>query len=179
MRRSVTDRKLVGRLRDDTAHRAGAEEPELVALRRVSWAGFGMAVATLLGVYLLIGQLADVDYQAIVEGAIWGWIPVVALFSQLPQLGSAIAMLGSVSRPLPLRPVVVLNYANNFTGLIGGTVATTAMVVRFFQRQGMGPAVAVSSGVLSSVAALVIQTVLVVTGLLFTSASFDLAAAAT
>ena len=38
--------------------------------------------------------------------------------------------------PLPFGPVLGEQFANNFTGLIGGTVATTALVIRFFQKQG-------------------------------------------
>ena len=79
-----------------------------------------------------------------------------SLFSQLPQIGNSIAMLGSVNQRLPLRPVVGVNFANQFTGFIGGSVANAALAIRFFQRQGMTAAVAVSSGVLVSLAALVV-----------------------
>jgi uncharacterized membrane protein YbhN (UPF0104 family) len=85
------------------------------------------------------------------------------------------AMLGSVAQPMPLWPVVGVQYANNFTGFVGGTVATTAMVVRFFQRQGMTPAVAVSSGLLTSTAALVLQVLFVGVGLLLVGSTFDAA----
>ncbi len=77
-------------------------------------------------------------------------------------------MLGSVSRPLPLTPVIGVQFANNFTGLVGGTVATLALVVRFFQRQGLAPAVAVSSGVINTIGAIVCQTILVAIGLAVT-----------
>ena len=53
----------------------------------------------------------------------------------------------------------------------GGTVATLALVVRFFQRQGLGPAVAVSSGVINTLGAIVCQTILVVIGLVLYAAS--------
>jgi uncharacterized membrane protein YbhN (UPF0104 family) len=175
LRRVTPDVKhLTARLRAAIVAETGVEEPQLVELHRVSLTSVLMAAGAALGVYLLVGQLAEVDWSTVFEDALWAWIPVVALFSQLPQFGSAIAVLGSVSQPLPMRPVVGLQFANNFTGLVGGTVATTAMVVRFFQRQGMTAAVAVSSGLLTSVAAAVIQTIFVVAGLLLVGSSFQL-----
>jgi len=64
-------------------------------------------------------------------------------------------------------------FANNFTGLVGGTVATTALVIRFFQKQGQKVAVAASSGVLNSLAGFIVQTILVIIGLAFTRAEFS------
>jgi uncharacterized membrane protein YbhN (UPF0104 family) len=96
----------------------------------------------------------------------------VALFSQLPQIGNSIAMLGSVNQRLPLRPVVGVNFANQFTGFIGGSVANAALAIRFFQRQGMSAAIAVSSGVLVSLAAFVVQAILVITGLIVVGSTF-------
>ncbi len=117
--------------------------------------------------------MAEVDFATVFDDAQWVWIPVVIVFSQMPQIGSAIAMLGSVSQPLPMRPVVAVKFANNFTGLVGGGVATMALVVRFFQRQGLGAAVAVSSGLLNAMASGICEVVFVAVGLLFTGASFS------
>jgi uncharacterized membrane protein YbhN (UPF0104 family) len=96
------------------------------------------------------------------------WVVVAALLSPLPQVTGAVALTGAVAAPLPFGPVVGEQFANNFTGLIGGTVANTALVIRFFQKQGMTVAVAASSGVLTSIANGTLQVVLVVVGLLVT-----------
>ena len=82
-------------------------------------------------------------------------------------------MMGSVAIPLPYKAVVGEQFANNFTGLVGGTVATTALVIRFFQKQGQKVAVAASSGVLNSLASMVVQTVLVIIALIFTGDDFN------
>jgi uncharacterized membrane protein YbhN (UPF0104 family) len=113
-----------------------------------------------------------VDFDEVFENAEWGWVAVAFLLSPLPQFTGAISLMGAVSAPLPYRPVLAEQFANNFTGLVGGTVATTALVIRFFQKQGLKVAVAVSSGVLNSLAAGILQTVLVIVGLLFTSTDF-------
>jgi uncharacterized membrane protein YbhN (UPF0104 family)/tRNA A-37 threonylcarbamoyl transferase component Bud32 len=165
-------RHLTGRLRDGVAESLEVEPPALVQLHRVSVGNLLMAAGTILGVYLLIGQLSEVDFATVFNDAQWAWIPVIFVFSQLPQIGNSIAMLGSVLQRLPLRPVVGVNFANQFTGLVGGSVANAALAIRFFQRQGMTAAIAVSSGVLVSVAALIVQAILVLTGLLTVGDTF-------
>ena len=80
--------------------------------------------------------------------------------------------MGAVSRPLPFGPVLAEQFANNFTGLIGGTMATTALVIRFFQKQGLTVAIAASSGVMNALAGGIVQIVLVTIGLLTTSTQF-------
>jgi uncharacterized membrane protein YbhN (UPF0104 family) len=67
----------------------------------------------------------------------------------------------------------MVQFANQFMGLVGGTVATTALVIRWFQKQGLAAAVAISSGVLNTGAAMVAQAVLVVIGLLSSRGDFD------
>jgi uncharacterized membrane protein YbhN (UPF0104 family) len=80
---------------------------------------------------------------------------------------------GAVAAPLPYGPVLGEQLANNFTGLIGGTLATTALVIRFFQKQGLTVAVAASSGVLNSLSAGLIQVILVTVGLILTSGDYS------
>ena len=133
-----------------------------------------MAAGALLGVYLLAAQLEDVREQGnIFRGAEWGWIAIAVLLSQTPQLAQSVAMRGSVGVDLPVRPVIAEQFANNFTGLVGGTAATTALVVRFFQKQGLPVAVAASSGVLNSLGSFMVQAVLLTLGLLVTSDTFE------
>ena len=98
--------------------------------------------------------------------------PIAFLLSWVPPFTGAIAMMGSVAVPLPYKAVVGEQFANNFTGLVGGTVATTALVIRFFQKQGQKVAVAASSGVLNSLAGFVVQAILVVVALVFTGDDF-------
>jgi uncharacterized membrane protein YbhN (UPF0104 family) len=160
-------RPLLSKLRTRAAARIGAPEPELTELRRVSPTNLAMAAGAMLGVYLLLGELADVrNVGDVFTDPNWGWLVVCFAVSQTPQFAGAVAMLGSVAAPLPLGPVTAVQFANNFTGLVGGTVATTALVVRFFQKQGLAIAVAVSSGVLNTIAAMIAQAVLLTIGLL-------------
>jgi len=160
-------------LRAAVADRTGVEAVEPAKLRRVSTTSLLMAAGAILGVYLLIGEFSQVaSVGDVFAGVEWPWVVVTFLFSQTPQLAQAVAMLGSVALRLPLGPVVAVQFANNFTGLVGGTVATTALVVRFFQKQGQTVAVAVSSGVLNTLAAMVVQGILLAIGLVVSAGDF-------
>lgn len=168
---------LIADLRDQAVTITGSEQIEPAKLARVSPTDLLMAVGTIVGIYLLIGQFADVaSVGDVFSGVIWGWVVVVAVLSQLPQLAQAIAMLGSVSTRLPLGPAAGVQFANQFTGMVAGTVGTTAVVIRFFQKQGLGPAVAVSSGVLNTVAAMVVEVILVAVAFVFTASNFTTSA---
>lgn len=159
-------------LAEAIATRTDTTVPDPAALRRFSVGSIVMAGAFCFGLYLLIGQLVGVAAMGdIFSGAIWEWVLVTFLLSQMPQFAQAVAMLGSVSAPLPLGPVVGVQFANAFTGLVGGTAGNATLVIRFFQRQGLQPAVAVSSGLLNSAAGFVVEIVLVVTGVAFGAAT--------
>jgi uncharacterized membrane protein YbhN (UPF0104 family) len=174
-RRPITGtKKLVEEIRQETSGSTGFTPPKLTELRRVSPANILLSAATLLGFYLLVGQLAKVDFATTFNDAEWGWVVLVVIIAQLPLFGTAMALIGAVSRPLPLRPVLILQFANKFTGLVGGGVATMAMTVRFFQKQGLSPAVAVSSSLMSSFASGIVQVVVVSLGLLLGDTTFRL-----
>lgn len=159
-------------LAEGVAERTASEVPTPAALRRFSLGSILMAGAFCFGLYLLIGQLVGVAQMGdIFSGAIWEWVVLTFVLSQLPPFAQAVAMLGSVSSPLPLGPVVGVQFANAFTGLVGGTAGNATLVIRFFQQQGLQPAVAVSSGLLNSAASFVVQIILVVTGVAFGAAT--------
>lgn len=175
-RDDVEDLKaLLEELRAGVVDATGADAPELAALRRFSLSTILLAAAFALGVYLLVAQLAGVAAMGdVFQGAVWEWVVLTAVIAQLPQFWQAVAMLGAVSVALPLRPVTMVQFANAFTGLVGGTAGNATLVIRFFQKQGLPPTVAASSGIMNSVAGFVVQIVLVVTGLLLTGSNFDL-----
>ena len=159
-------------LREAAAATTRSEVPKLTELRRVSVGSIVMAAATFLGFYLIVEQFAGADLASTLSEAHWAWVIAAFLVSFVPQFTGAIALQGSVATPLPFGPVLAEQFANNFTGLIGGTVATTALVIRFFQKRGLQVAVAASSGVMNSLAGGIVQVVLVAMGLLLTSTTF-------
>ena len=151
----------------------GTELAKPVELRRVSWTDVAMAAGAILGVYLIVGEFAGIDWATTFSNAEWGWVAVAFIISFGPSFSGSISLMGAVAAPLPFKPVLAEQFANNFTGLIGGTVANTALVIRFFQRQGLKVAVAASSGIMNSLAGGMVQVALVALGLIFTASDFQ------
>jgi uncharacterized membrane protein YbhN (UPF0104 family) len=173
-RHAVTDvKKLSKALREEGGTRTGTEVAKPVELRRISPTDIAMTAGAILGVYLIIGEFAGIDWAEMFETAEWGWVLVAFIISFGPSFSGSVSLMGAVSAPLPFKPVLAEQFANNFTGLIGGTLANTALVIRFFQRQGQTVAVAASSGILNSLAGGMVQVTLVVIGLIATASDFE------
>ncbi len=100
---------------------------------------------------------------------------VAFVLAQLTNVAQAVSVLGSVSTPLPFGATIGLELANAFTGLVAGTVGTTATIIRYFQRRGLAVSVAVSSGVLVSLSNMAVQAVLFVVSFIITRSSFSYA----
>jgi uncharacterized membrane protein YbhN (UPF0104 family) len=166
-------RKVCADLRSAISERTGVDQPKLVELRRVAPASILIAVFTIFGAYLLIGEFAHVDWATMFDDANWWWVLIVALLAQMPILGISMALLGSVSKALPLRPVIMLEIGTKFTGLAGGGVTTIALIVRFFQKQGLPAAVAVTSSLLNSVASGATQVILLTAALVLGAGNFS------
>lgn len=161
--RHDVDKQVATAVRDEAAQALGIEAPELAELHRVSPGNLAMIAGTLLGFWLLYGQLASLDgIWSTVADADWAWAVLVLLFAQVAVVFTAVGLRGAVVPHLPLGQVIALEYADLFTGLVGGTVAITATNIRYFQRQGLPAASAVTSGVVSSLAGGLIQAVIIV-----------------
>jgi len=164
-------------LRKAGAELTGVDPPEPTQLHRFPASAVFFAAAFAIGVYLLVGQLAGVAAMGdIFADAIWAWVVVTLVVGQLPQVTQGVAMLGAVSSRLPFGPVLGVQVANAFTGLVGGTAGNATLNIRFFQRQGLPPAVAASSGVLTSVSGFIVQAVLIVVAIVVTGSEFNISA---
>lgn len=173
-RRALHDRKRqLKDLRDSGAAWTGVDVPEPVQLRRVSPSSVVMAAATFIGFYLIVAQFSGVDLWSSLQHADPVWVLVAFAISFSPNFFGTISVQGTVTQPLPFVPLLAEQFANNFTGLIGGTVANTALVIRFFQKQGLAVAVAASSGVMNSMANGIVEVVLILLAVVFTDFSFS------
>ena len=175
-KRHVTEpKKLLAGMREAGATLSGVDPPEPTELHRFSLKRIFVAAAFAFGVYLLVAQLAGVAAMGdIFKDAIWGWVLLTLIIGQLTQLSQSVAMLGAVSARLPFGPVTAVQFANAFTGLVGGTAGNATLNIRFFQKQGLPPAVAASSGVLTSTAGFMVQAVLIVLAVFVSGPEFDL-----
>src|SRR4029078_540057 len=96
--------------------------------------------------------------------------------AQLAYVASAVESLGSVAGPLPLGRTVAVEVAKAFSGLAGGAPAIFATRVRYYQKQGYAPPVALSSGAIMTTASWISTAVLFVVSLPFAWGSLDLEA---
>jgi uncharacterized protein (TIRG00374 family) len=173
-------KELLKTLRQQWATKAGVDLPELTELKRVSVTNLVLIVGSIIGIWALVGVLADVSSSmSTLEGADWGWVAVVFVFGQLPNFAKAWALTGAVPGDMPLGAVTQLEFANNFTALVGGTVGTLAMTIRFFQRRGYNAAVAISAGVLDSTVSWVVKGILFLVSLPFALGSLHFASKST
>ncbi len=162
-------------MRDTGAEEIGADVPKLQDIRRVSWGQLGMAVGLLVGVYLVAQQFAGInDLWATLQTASWEWVVVTFVLAQATNLSQTESMIGSVASPLPFGPSLGVQLANAYTGLVAGTLGTTATIIRYFQRRGLAVSVAVSSGVLVTVATMVTQVLLFTVSFIASYGDFNL-----
>jgi uncharacterized membrane protein YbhN (UPF0104 family) len=151
-------KELLEAVRQQAAAAHSIEVPKLAEPRRVSWATLIVILGTLIGGWALIGVLLDVSQSLdTIIGANWLWVVAAFVCSQLAYAGSAVEDLGSISGILPYGRVLALEVANSFSALAGGSAATFATRVRFFQQEGYDASVAVSSSAVVSTASWIVK----------------------
>jgi uncharacterized protein (TIRG00374 family) len=148
-------------LRKAAAAAAGAEEPELVPLRRVTWGSVIQIALIGIGAWVVISALANVGIDTIVDelsGAEWPWVILALVISPTVQVAEAFSTLGASLRPLRFGPVLLLQFAIRFIALaVPSSAARIALSVRFFQKAGAPTSEAVAIGAIDSVSGFVIQ----------------------
>ena len=174
-RRLRGQRELLAEVRQRAAQAKSIPVPKLVEPRRVSWPTLIMVAGTLIGGWALIGVLIDVSKSFdTVIGANWLWVIAAFILAQLAFVASAIEGIGSVAGALPFGRVLAVEVANSFSALAGGTAAVFATRVRFFQRQGYDPSVALSSGAIMATSSWIATAVLFLVSLPFAWGSIHL-----
>jgi uncharacterized membrane protein YbhN (UPF0104 family) len=168
----------IGDLRKEAAALVGQEEPGLVRLRRVTWRSLVQAGLLILAAFAVLSFATGIDYDQFRDGladATWSWIAVGALVAQTPRVSQAVATLGSVAADLRFGPVYAMQLATGYMNLALPSVAgRLAINIRFFQRQGIAAAAAVTSGAIDSFASTVVQAALLALLLLFSESTLDL-----
>jgi uncharacterized protein (TIRG00374 family) len=101
---------------------------------------------------------------------------VIALFvGQTPRFSQAESTRGACPRPVAYGPLVLLQFSISFINLVlPSTAARVAVNIRFFQRQGIPPASAVSIGVIDSLGGFAVQLLILASVLLFGWGNVDL-----
>lgn len=173
-------KKAFAELRLSAAAALGVEPVEPRPLARLQASQLLMLLGTFFGLWLLVSQLVGLSgIGEILQDSLWWWVVATLLITQATSVTEAFSMSGTVPVAPPIGPLTLLRFAMNFTGMIGGTVATTATVIRFNQRLGLPPGVAVSSGIVYSVAGFIVQIFLTLVTLCFAADEFHRESAGT
>lgn len=172
LRSDLHGRKVkVADLRAEVATHLGVEEPEIAKLRRVSLASVVKLVVIAALAYLLVTRLAEVDFSEIVSefaGADWTWIVVALVLGQMAIASQSVVTQGAAPQRVAYGPLVLLQFAVAFIMLaVPSSAARIAMVVRFFQRQGVPASAAVSISLLDSFTGFLVQVAVLVITLVF------------
>jgi uncharacterized membrane protein YbhN (UPF0104 family) len=178
LRQAVKTAELdVDEFRRQAAEAIGVEPTELVKLRRVTVWSLIQAGLLVLAASAVIGFFGGIDFNQLwtyLSDASWGWLILGLIVAQLPRLTQAVATLGSVPVKLPDGPVYAMQLTTSYMNLaLPSYVGRMAVNIRFFQRQGLSAAVAVTSGAIDSFAGTIVQAVLLGLLLLFSESSLS------
>jgi len=116
--------------------------PEIAAepaqLDRFSPRTLVSVIAGMVGAYLLLSQLADVDVVALASSADWRWFGVGLVGSALSYLAAAFMLIGFVPERLRLSRTVQVQLAASFVKLVApAAVGGIAVNTRYLQKAGV------------------------------------------
>jgi uncharacterized protein (TIRG00374 family) len=179
LRSRVKKQKLkISDLRKQTAAAIGADAPPLEQLTRVSWKSVLMVGFVTFAAYTIIGGLAEVGFDSIVDAlsdARWGLILIGLVLAQSTNFTDAIALKAVSPKPVPVGVTTVEQFAIGFVNIAvpsaAGRVATNA---RFFQKFGINPVTSTATGAITGFVGFIAQAILVVLTILVGAGSIDL-----
>jgi undecaprenyl-diphosphatase len=156
------------RLRETVAQAVGAEHVTYESIERVSPRTLLVLATIALAGYVLVPQLAEASgFFGELQGADLRWVALAAVASVFTYVAAGIGMVGAVPMRIALWPTVAAQVASSFANRVTpAKVGGMATNVRYFQKQGIPAAAAVSAVGLNTLAGLVIHiSALAVTGL--------------
>lgn len=163
----------------DDSERGGEDEAPPPGRKGRGWRGvLGQAALVGLGLYFFLQAFSGVDLRELVDTIKSGSVPLLVLalvVAQLPRFTWAVATRAASPQPVPYRPIAMLQLALPFFNLFAPyTVARMAVNIRFFRRQGVSAAAAVSIGAIDTLGGTAAQILILVVALLLASESIDL-----
>jgi glycosyltransferase 2 family protein len=165
-------------LRKRAADLTGVEQPVLARLRRITVGTVVQLGLLVLAAAAIIAAAGNVDFDELqkdLEDAAWGWALAGLLTVQTTRLLQAASTRATVPARLAFGPIYAMQLAIGFMNVaLPSAVARMAVNIRFFQRQGVSPPVAVTAGAIDSFAGNVVQILLLVLLLIFTPYSVDI-----
>lgn len=158
---------LLDRLRDEAIARAPEPSADEVRLERLRPRSVVSLVAATFAVYVLAGQLSNVNFGTVFSRIDWVWAVVAVLASLVTYLGSAWTISPFSPVAISLGRWLMAQFAATFVTLVApAAVGSAGTNVRVIQQAGAAPGLAiasvgVSTGVsfVTTVLALIVVTV--------------------
>ncbi len=152
---------LLNDLRGRILAQTQEEAQEPARLERVRPRTVLTLIAGTIGAYFLLSQLAQIDATRLVSEARWGWAGIALVGSAATYVASALALLAFAPVTLSFESTLLAQVAASFAALVTPpAVGGVAVNVRFVQKSGAPPSLAVASVGVSQAAAFVIHLVL-------------------
>jgi uncharacterized protein (TIRG00374 family) len=164
-------------LRTETATALGTDVPEAEQLTRVTWKSVLMIVFVGFAAYTLIGGLAEVGFDTIVDtlaDARWGLVLIGLVLAASTNWTDAISLKAVSPKPVPVGVTTVEQFAIGFVNIAvpsaAGRVATNA---RYFQKFGINPVTSTATGAVTGFVGFLAQAILIVLTILVGAGSID------
>ncbi len=144
VRKALKKRKgLLDELRAEVASlETSADVPQTVELRRVTTRGVVTVVGGGVAAYLLLTQLAQVDFGSVVSQASWPWAFAALVCAALTFAGASLVLTGSVPVPLKFVRTYMTQLAVAFSGLVApAAIGNIALNTRYLLKAGVPPGV--------------------------------------
>ncbi|MEI8080540.1 MAG: lysylphosphatidylglycerol synthase transmembrane domain-containing protein, partial [Actinomycetes bacterium] len=169
--------KLLAELREQVATVTDTAMPEPVKIRRLGVRQILTVVLVLMFLSALVPLLTGIDYAQIwasLANTIW-WIALLSIIAgQIAFVPQGTAMMSAVGRPIPLRPMTILQPAVAFISFaVPGMAGRVTMESAFLFKYGIPPAVSVTKGAVDAFSGFLVQVVVLI--LAFATGSITLA----
>ena len=178
LRHGIKQQKLkVSNLRKQTAAAIGTDVPQPEQLTRVTWKSILMVVFVSFAAYTIIGGLADVGFDTIIEtlsDARWGLVLIALVLVQATNFTDAVSVAAVSPKPVPVGVTTVEQFAIGFVNMAvpsaAGRVATNA---RYFQKFGINTVTSTTTGAITGFIGFIAQAILLVLTILVGKGSID------
>jgi glycosyltransferase 2 family protein len=138
-------------------------EVAAVQLERIRPRTLISLVATIVAVYILVGQLEGVKLGSLLRHADWRWTAAALALSAVSYLGAAWSLSGFVLERLSLTRTLLAQLAASFVTLVTpAAVGGVALNLRYLRRARVAPADAAASVGVSQLIALGLHTTLLI-----------------
>jgi uncharacterized protein (TIRG00374 family) len=179
LRTRIRKQKLkIKDLRKKTAAAIGTDVPELEQLTRVTWMNVLMVVFVGFAATTVIGGLAEVGFDTIVDtlsDARWGLVVIALVLAASTNWTDALALKAVSPKPVPLGVTTIEQFAIGFVNIAvpsaAGRVATNA---RYFQKFGISSVTSTTTGAITGLVGFIAQAILIVLTILVGAGSIDL-----